>query len=389
MAIPLMYTLRSLKARWTSSVVAILGIAGTVGVFVAVLSLAHGFKTTVVSSGSPRNAIVMRAGATSEMTSVVNLDEAHIIENAPGVVQANGEALMSAEVVVISSFRLKSTGTAAGVQVRGVSLRAFVVHDHIKLATGRLFKPGLNELVIGRNVERTYEGFKMGQTVKLGGGTWSVVGVLDAGGSGFDSEIWCDANALNQVYKRPQNIFQSVTVTLNSPGDLSGFKDFLTADPRLNLQVERESEYYEKESRELTILITFLGGLVAAVMGIGAVFGALNTMYSAVSQRGREIATMRALGFGAIPVVTSFVFESLCIAFLGWALGSICILPLNGLTTTTMNFQTFSQIAFAFRITPILLLAGLIFALVMGFVGGVPPAIRAAGARIAVALREL
>lgn len=389
MAIPLIYNLRSLRERWTSSLVAVLGIAGTVGVFVAVLSLARGFKATVVSSGSPGNAIVMRAGATSEMTSAVGLDDVHAIENAPDVARAGGEALISPEVVVIASFPLKSTGTNAGVQIRGVSRRALAVHDRIKIAAGRLFNPGLSELVIGRNVERTYEGFRMGQTVSFGGGTWTVVGVLDAGGSGFDSEIWCDANILSQIYKRPQNIFQSVTVRLNSPAALAGFKDSLTTDPRLNLQVDRETDYYEKESRQLTSLITVLGGLVAIVMGIGAVFGALNTMYSAVAQRAREIATMRAVGFGAGSVVTSFLFEALCVAFLGWLLGCICILPLNGLTTATMNFQTFSQIAFAFRITPLVLCAGLVFALLMGVVGGVPPAIRAARARIAIALREL
>jgi putative ABC transport system permease protein len=390
MAIPLIYNLRSLRERWTSSLVAVLGIAGTVGVFVAVLSLARGFKATVVSSGSARNAIVMRAGATSEMTSAVAGDDVHAIENAPDVARAaGGEPLISPEVVVIASFPLKSTGTNAGVQIRGVSSRALAVHDRITIASGRLFSPGLNELVIGRNVERTYEGFRMGQTVAFGGGTWTVVGVLDAGGSGFDSEIWCDASVLSQIYKRPQNIFQSVTVRLNSPAALAGFKDSLTIDPRLNLQVERETDYYEKESRQLTSLITVLGGLVAMVMGIGAVFGALNTMYSAVAQRAREIATMRAVGFGAGSVVTSFLFEALCVAFLGWLLGCICILPLNGLTTATMNFQTFSQIAFAFRITPLVLITGLAFAFLMGVVGGVPPAIRAARARIAGALREL
>lgn len=389
MAIPLIYNLRSLRERWTSSLVAVLGIAGTVGVFVAVLSLARGFKATVVSSGSARNAIVMRAGATSEMTSAVTGDDVHAIENAPDVARAGGVALISPEVVVIASFPLKSTGTSAGVQIRGVSPRALAVHDRITIASGRLFSPGLNELVIGRNVERTYEGLRMGQTVAFGGGTWTVVGVLDAGGSGFDSEIWCDGSVLSQIYKRPQNIFQSVTVRLNSPEALAGFKDSLTIDPRLNLQVERETDYYEKESRQLTSLITVLGGLVAIVMGIGAVFGALNTMYSAVGQRAREIATMRAVGFGAGSVVTSFLFEALCVAFLGWVLGCICILPLNGLTTATMNFQTFSQIAFAFRITPLVLITGLAFAFLMGVVGGVPPAIRAARARIAGALREL
>lgn len=389
MPIPLNYNLRSLKERWRSSIAAVLGIAGTVGVFVAVLSLAQGFKTTLVSSGSPSNALVMRAGAASEITSAVNLDQVHVMEDAPGVARHGAEALVSPEVVVIASFVLKSTRTNAGAQIRGVSPLALLVHDKIKVSAGRLFKPGLSELVIGRNVEHTYEGLGLGHTVKFGGATWNVVGVLNAEGSAFDSEIWCDANVLNQVYKRPQNIFQSVTVRLTSASALALFKDTLTANPRLDVQVDREIDYYEKESGDLTRLITFLGGIVAIVMGVGAVFGALNTMYSAVSQRAREVATMRALGFGAIPVVSSFVIESLCIAFVGWAFGCISILPLNGLTTATMNFQTFSQIAFAFRITPALLFAGLCFALFMGVVGGVPPAIRAARARIAVALREL
>ena len=216
-----------------------------------------------------------------------------------------------------------------------------------------------------------------------------MVGIFDAGNSAFDSEIWCDTNVLNQVYQRPQSIFQSVTARLTSPDAFQRFKDALTADPRLTVQVDREIEYYEKQSRMLTTMIVVLGSIVAAVMGIGAVFGALNTMYSAVAERAREIATMRALGFGAAVVVLSFLFESLCIAFVGGALGCVGVLPLNGLTTGTMNWQTFSHLAFAFRVTPVLLAAGLAFALVMGVFGGVPPAIRAARARVAVALREL
>jgi putative ABC transport system permease protein len=244
-------------------------------------------------------------------------------------------------------------------------------------------------LVVGRNVSRSYVGFELGRSVRFGGGTWSVVGVFDAGGSAFDSELWCDANVLNQVYQRPRNLFQSVTVRLASPEALTSFKDALTSDPRVTLQVDREVDYYEKQSRQLTTLIVVLGTIVSLVMGIGAVFGALNTMYSAVVERSREIATMRALGFGAGSVVTSFVFEALCIAFVAGLLGCVAVLPLNGLTTGAMNWQTFSHLAFAFRVTPLLLVAGLGFALVMGVAGGVPPAVRAARQRIAVALREL
>jgi putative ABC transport system permease protein len=388
MAIPLNYNLNSLRVRWSSTVVAVLGIAGTVGVFVAMLALAKGFKTTLVSSGSPTNALLLRGGATSEMSSAISLEQERIIEDAPGVARDSSGPLVSPEVVVIAPFPLKSNGADANVQVRGVSPKALAVRN-IKIVSGRFFRPGLDELVVGRNVPGTYAGFNLGSTVKFGGGTWRVVGVFDAGGSAFDSEVWADATVLNGVYKRPSNNFQSVTVRLNSPEAFQHFKDTLTSDPRLTLDVEREIEYYDKQSQALTRLITVLGTLVALVMGVGAVFGALNTMYSAVAERAREIATMRALGFGAGSVVTSFVFEALCIAFVGGVVGCIGVLPLNGMTTGAMNWQTFSHLAFAFRVTPPLLVGGIIFALIMGVAGGVPPAVRAARARIAVALREL
>ncbi len=389
MAIPIVYNIRSIRQRWTSGIVAVLGIAGTVGVFVAMLSMARGFKATLVASGSPGNAIVLRAGSTSEMMSAVTLDQVQIVENAPGVARGKDGPLVSPEVVVVAAFPLKKTGTDANVQARGVSPRVLEVRDNVRIVSGRMFRPGLNELVVGRNVAGTYAGLDLGTTVKFGGGTWTVVGVFDAGGSAFDSELWCDAIVLSQVYKRPQNVFQALTVHLTSAAALTGFKDALTADPRLSVQVESEREYYEKSSRSLTTMITVLGSLVAFVMGIGAVFGALNTMYSAVAERSREIATMRALGFGTVAVVTSFVFEALLIAFVGGVIGCVAVLPVNGLTTGTMNWQTFSHLAFAFRITPGLLVIGVVFSLLMGLIGGVPPAIRAARRPVAVALREL
>jgi len=389
MAIPLAYNVRSLRVRWTSTVVAVLGITGTVGVFVAMLALAKGFRATLVSSGSPRNAIIRRAGATSEMESAVTIDQVHVIEDTPGVARNASEPLVSPESVVVAAFPLKATGTDANVQVRGVSPRVLEVRDQVKIVSGRFFQAGLDELVVGRNVARTYAGFDLGSTVKFGGGTWTVVGVFDAGGSAFDSEIWADAQVVKQVYKRPLDLYQSATVRLTSADAYPGFKDAITSDPRVTLQVDREIEYYEKQSRAFTQLVTVLGVLVGGVMSVGAIIAALNTMYSAVAERAREIATMRAVGFSAGSVVLSFTFEALCIAFIGGLLGCIAVLPLNGLTTGTMNWQTFSHLAFAFRVTPALLVGGVIFALVMGIVGGVPPAIRAARARIAVALREL
>jgi putative ABC transport system permease protein len=372
-----------------STLVAVLGIAGTVGVFVAMLALARGFEATLVASGSPQNALIRRAGATSEMDSLVQLEQVRVIEDAPGVRRGGNGPLASREVVVIAALPLKRTGTDANVQVRGVSAKVLDVRESVRVVAGRFFQPGLNELVVGKNVATSYEGFELGSTVRFGGGSWTVVGVFDAGNSAFDSEVWCDGSVLNQVYQRPRNLFQSVTVRLASPDALTRLKDALGADPRLTVQVDREIEYYEKQSQQLTTLILVLGTIVAVVMGIGAIFGALNTMYSAVAERSREIATMRALGFGVASVVLAFVVEALCLALVGGLLGCAAVLPLNGLTTGAMNWQTFSHLAFAFSVTPSLLLAGLAFALGMGLIGGVPPALRAARQPIATALREL
>jgi len=389
MAIPFIYNVRSVRQRWASAIVAVLGIAGTVGVFVAMLSMARGFRATLVASGSPGNAIVLRAGAASEMVSILTGADVQVIENVSGVERGEAGPLVSPEVVVIAAFPLKKTGTDANVQVRGVSPRVLQVRSGVRIVEGRMFTAGLNELVAGRNVAGTYAGLDLGRTVKFGGGTWTVVGIFDAGGSAFDSELWCDALVLDQVYMRPPNIYQSVTVHLASEAAFGGFRDALTSDPRLTVETERERTYYEKNSEALTAMITFLGTLVAFVMGIGAVFGALNTMYSAVSERTREIATMRALGFGGGSVVASVVVESLLIAGLGGVLGAAAILPINGWTTGTINFQTFSHLAFAFRVTPDLMGIGVAFALLMGLVGGLPPAIRAVRRPVASALREL
>ncbi len=389
MAIPLGYTLHSLRARWMSTIVAVLGIAGTVGVFVAMLAMARGFEATLVASGSPQNALIRRAGATSEMDSLVQLEQVRIVEDAPGVARGSHGPLASREVVVIAALPLKRTGTDANVQVRGVSAAVLSVRDSVRIVAGRFIQPGLNELVVGKNVAASYAGFELGRTAQFGGAAWTVVGVFDAGNSAFDSEVWCDGSVLNQVYQRPRNLFQSVTVRLGSPAALASLKDALLADPRLTVQVDREIEYYAKQSKQLTTLILVLGTMVAAVMGVGAIFGALNTMYSAVAERSREIATLRALGFGVGGVAAAFIVEALCLALVGGLLGCAAVLPLNGLTTGTMNWQTFSHLAFAFSVTPPLLLAGLGFALVMGLLGGVPPALRAARQPVAAALREL
>jgi putative ABC transport system permease protein len=389
MALPLVYNLESVRVRWKSAVVAVLGVAGSVGVFVAMLALANGFQAAVVTSGSPDNLIARRAGATSEIDSIVELDQLRAVEDAPEVARGSDGPLVSPEVVVIAALPLAKTGTDANVQVRGVEQRALAVHDRVKITEGRFFRPGLYELVVGKNAVKSYRGVALGDTVRIGGSAFAVVGILDAGGSALDSEIWCDAEVLVPTFQRPRGIYQSIVARLAYPGALEAMQARLQGDPRFTIRVERESEYWARASQMMTGLILGLGSLVAAVMGVGAVFGALNTMYSAVAERTREIATIRALGFGAGPVVGSFVVEALLISTLGGLIGCLAVLPVNGLTTSTMNFQTFSHLAFAFRITPALLGFGLVFSVVMGVVGGLPPALRAARLPVTVALRDL
>ena len=388
--VPISYNFRSIRARWPSTVVAILGIAGTVGVFVAMLSLARGFRATMGASGSSGNALVMRAGSSSEMMGGISLDSIKVLQDKPGVARDSaGAALLTQDVVGVVALPLVSTGTDANVQVRGVSPNVLQIRTFVKIAEGRMFQPGLAELVVGENASKTYAGLKMGNTINFAGGRWQIVGIFDAGGSAFDSEVWSDSKTLNQVLQRPPNIFQSATIHLASPSDFQTFKDAVISDPQMNVDVVREIDYYAKQSTTMTKLISVVGTIVATIMAFGAIFGALNTMYSAVTERGREIATMRALGFSSWNVLLSFLFEALLISIVGGILGCIAVIPLNGFTTSTMNFQTFSNLAFAFKITFDLLLMGILFALVMGVLGGLLPAIRASIRPVAVALREL
>jgi putative ABC transport system permease protein len=389
MAIPVVYNLRSIRQRWQSALVAVLGIAGTTGVFVAMLSLAHGFKATMMASGSADNAMIMRAGADAELNGAVTLDTVRIIQDEPGVARDAQGPLVTAETVMIAPFPLVSTGTDANVQIRGVSPKALLIRPQLKITQGRFINSGLTELVVGRNVSGTYGGLSLGSEVKFGGAIWHVVGVFDAGGSAFDSEVWADANVLNQAFKRPENIFQSITAHLTSAGDFQKFKDAVTADPKLTVDVDREINYYNKQSQGMTGMITVLGGGVAFIMALGAIFGALNTMYSAVAERSREIATLRAVGFGAGSVVFSFTLEALLIALAGGLLGCIAVLPLNGYATSSLNLQTFSNLAFAFTITPFLMGLGIVFALLMGIIGGILPAVSAARLPVAPALRGM
>ena len=388
MPLPLVYNIRSVRERWTSSLVAIVGIAGAVGVFVAMLALARGFQATLVSSGQPDNVIVEQVGADTEMTSALDLDAVHAIENAPYIKRQGPDALISPEVVAVANLQLREGGDA-NVEMRGVATRVLSVRDNVHVIQGRFFTPGLYEIVVGKHATLAYAGLELGGTVRIGPGSWKVVGIFDAGGSAFDSEVWADSNVLNANYQRPNNVFQSVTVKLGSASDFDAFQQAVTHNPHLQVQALREREYYASQSRTVTTLITVLGGLVALVMGLGAILAALNTMYASVSERSREIAVLRAIGFGSGSIVLSFVSESLLIALVGGIAGCLAVLPINGITTGTMNWQTFAHLSFAFRITADLLGLGLVFALAMGVLGGLPPAIRAARANVATTLRAL
>jgi len=390
MAVPIIYNIRSIRVRWVATSVAVFGIAGVVTVFVAMLAMAQGFQATLVASGLPQNAMIRRGGANSEIDSALALDQIRIVANAPGVQRdAHNNPLISPEVVLVISLPLRNAPDRALVQIRGVSEKALAIRDMVSIAQGRFFTPGLAELVVGANAAKAYQDFQLGGRPRFAGRQWTVVGVLDARGSAFDSEIWADAVILKQTYKKPENLFQSATVRLNSAGSFELFRQALLKDPRLSVQVEREVDYYERQSQAVATIIRVLGVLVAVVMSIGAVFAALNTMYSSIAARSREIATIRALGFSEGSIILSFICESFFISLIGGLIGCIAVIPINGYSTSTINWQTFSSIAFSFRVTPWLLVQGMLFALVMGIMGGLPPALRAARLPVVVALREL
>jgi putative ABC transport system permease protein len=381
--------LRTIRQRLGSSLVAVVGIAGVVAVFVAVLSMATGFRKTMQSTGSPDTAIVMRSGADSEMVSILTRDDVRIIEDTVGVRRGAAGPVASGELFVIVDLPKRSTNTTANVPLRGVGPNAFAVRPNVKIVQGRRFEPGRNELIVGRGAAGQFAGTEIGRRLTFGQSEWTVVGVFDAGGTLSDTELWCDASVLQPAYRRGSTV-QTVFAKLESPEAFTKFKDALTIDPRLNLKVQRETDYFAEQSQMITTLITTLGAGIALLMGIGAVFGAVNTMYTAVAARTREIATLRALGFGGGPVVVSVLAESLLLALVGGlAGGALAYAGFNGYQTSTMNWQSFSQVAFAFAVTPGLIAGGIIYALLMGLLGGLLPAVRAARLPIVTALREL
>ena len=382
------YNLRSMIVRKGTAAMTAMGIAMVVAVFVMTMAIAQGFRGALVASGSNENAILLRKGATSETVSAVLKPQLPLIESMPQVARtADGHALASPELVVIISLPRASDDHPANVPLRGVGPRAFEVRNTLQFVEGRRFTPGMREINVGKQAVARFKGLTLGSDVRFGGVAWKVVGIFTADDASFESEVWGDVDLMMPAFQR--NGYQSVTVKLVDPSAFDSFQAAVGNDPRLDLKPNRERDYYERQSETTGTLIRIFAIFVTAILSIGAVFGAVNTMYAAVAYRTREIGTLRALGFSRLRIVTAFLAESVALALVGGVVGCIIALPVHGLSTGAMNMASFSELAFKFRITPALLAGGLLFSAVMGAVGGLLPALRAARIPVARALREI
>ncbi len=380
--------LRSIPSRLGSSLVIVIGIAGVVGVLVALLSMAAGFEATLASTGRADRVIMLRGGATDELGSVIYKAQGDAVRDAAGIKKGDdGQPLVLLEVYLLTEV-VKIGGEGSNVVVRGTDPNVLKVRNEARLIAGRMFEPGTREVIVGRGAQSEFEGLGLGKAVDVRDGGWTIVGVFETGGDTHESELWADRATLQSAARRLA--YTTVTAVLEdaSPAGFTAFKDRLTTDPRLNLQVQREPDYYKSRSVGLSQFINGLGYTVAVIMAIGALFGALNTMYAAISTRTVEIGTLRAIGFGGVPVVISILIEALLLALAGSLLGAgLAYLFFNGYTVSTLNIQTFSQTAFAFQVTPQVLTQGVIWAVAIGFIGGLFPALRAARLPVTEALR--
>ncbi|AJC46274.1 ABC transporter permease [Xanthomonas sacchari] len=377
----------SLPQRWGASSVIVVGIAGVVGVLVAMLAMGQGFQATLDSTGDDTTAIVLRGGSQAETNSVITRDQVPLIASLAGVARgADNRPLVSPELSQVVNLQSKSDGTDVNAQFRGVGEQGWAVHDKVKLLQGRRFQPGLREIVVGKGAQSQFRGLQLGQTLTLGNQAWTVVGVFSSGDA-HDSELWTDTQTLATTYNR--SAYQSISVRTQGQDGFRQFKAAMDADPRLKLDVFTTREYYRKQGGNLSKVLEILGTFIGTIMAIGAVFGALNTMYAAVATRAREIATMRALGFRGLPVVVAVMLETMLLALLGGVLGGLIAWAIfNGYSVSTLG-SNFSQVVFQFKVSPPLLWTGLKWALGIGLVGGLFPALRAARLPITTALRAL
>ena len=388
MALPIRYNVRNLRQRWKVTLLAIFGIALVVAAVVVIASMGAGFQAALRATGTDNNAIVTQRGSMSELTSWINIGNAQTIMTDPRIARdSSGTPLASCEVVIIASKPKKSDNRPTNITMRGVTPQAFKVRNGIKLTEGRMFEPGLFEVIVGKKISDRVNGLNIGDIVKVQRKEFKVVGLFTAEGSSFESEMWGDYNAMGPAVGRNGGC-ESLTVRLTNPAVLAAFDKDLRANPQIQVQADSERAYYENQAGGLATALKILAAFVGIVMGIGAVFGAMNTMYAIVSQRTREIGTLRALGFSRISILFSFVMESVLLALVGGILGCLIAIPMNGFTAGTGQTQSFSELAFAFKITPGIVLVGLSFAVLMGIVGGLLPAVRASQMPITKALRE-
>jgi ABC-type antimicrobial peptide transport system permease subunit len=386
MAVPLNYIARNLVARRLTTVLTAGGMALVVYVFATVLMLAAGLEQTLVATGQDDNVVVIRRSAQTEVQSGIPRLQAGIVESLSQIaVGADGEPLVSKEPVVLINLPKRATGKPANVVIRGVTSAGLALRPQVKLVEGRMFRPGTAEVIAGRSVADGFQGAGLGETLRFASRDWTVVGVFDAGHTGFDSEIWGDAEQMLQAFRRTG--FSSMLFRLNDPSEFDGVKAAIETDPRLQLEAKREKRFYAEQSEALSRFISYLGTGISIIFSIGAVIGAAITMYASVASRTAEIGTLRALGFSRGAILTAFLGEALLLGLLGGVVGLIGASMMQALSISTTNFQTFAEIAFSFTLTPKIVIVSLIFALMMGFVGGFLPAARAARMKIVDALR--
>jgi len=380
-------SIRSIPERWAPSLVIVIGLAGVVAVFTALLAMSAGFESTLKSTGRHDAAIILRGGSDAELNSGFDRDSTDLIKQEPGIRPgADGKPLAAAELMVIAELvRRDDVRSGANVTLRGVEPDSFALRPQLKIIAGRNFTPGLRELIVGRGVVQQFQGANVGQTLRMRGSQWQVVGEF-ASGDSHDSEMWADINVARSTFGRLGS--SSVLAALAEPGGLEQLKAAIAAEPRLSMDVLREDDYFSGQTKQFRATIGVLAGVVTLIMGLGAVFAALNSMYAAVAARGKEIATLRAIGFGGFPVVVSVMIEALLLALAGALLGAlIAYLLFNNLSVSTLG-QSFTQVVFSFKVTPQLVARGLIIAVLIGMVGGFLPALRAARVPVTVSLRE-
>lgn len=380
--------LRTIPQRLGASLVIVIGIAGVVGVFTALFAMAGGIDSTLKSSGDPRNALVLRGGSQAELNSSMDRDTIDIVRQGPGIRKdAEGKPLVSGELIVIAELPKKGETLGANITLRGIEPAGFALRPNLKIVEGRQFTPGLQEVVVGKGAAAQFEGLAVGGKIRLRGADWDVVGMF-ASGDSFDSEIFTDSATAQTAWGRP-NYYSVALVGLENADGVKPLHEALDADPRVNLEAKSQVAYFTEQTASTTQGVRVLGSAVAVIMCLGAIFAALNTMYASVSTRTREIATLRAIGFGPLPVVASVLVESMLLALAGGVIGAFLAYVLfNGMTVSTLGGSTFTQLVFDFKVSPALVATGLQLALAIGFIGGLLPALRAARMPVTVALRE-